>query len=144
MKAISLTQPWATLVAIGAKRYETRSWKTEFRGRLLIHAAKGFPRWARECCDEPLFREALAEAGYSRWQSLPVGYILGSVGVLDCMSTESVEVDDREREFGDYGPARWAWQLDQPRKLTIPYSCVGALGLWNVPPDVMGMVSEVL
>src|SRR6266850_2664278 len=109
MKAISLTQPWAALVAIGAKRYETRSWRTEFRDRLIIHASKGFPRWARECCEEPVFKEALAQAGYDRWQSLPVGAILGSVWLLDCVPTESVQVDDREREFGDYEPGRWAW-----------------------------------
>ena len=41
MKAISLTQPWATLVAIGAKQIETRSWGTPYRGELAIHAAKG-------------------------------------------------------------------------------------------------------
>ena len=48
MKALTLTQPWATLVAIGAKRIETRSWRTSYRGPLAIHAAKGFPKWARE------------------------------------------------------------------------------------------------
>lgn len=41
MKALTLTQPWATLVAIGAKRYETRSWSTTYRGEIAIHAAKG-------------------------------------------------------------------------------------------------------
>lgn len=41
MKAITLTQPWATLVAIGVKKIETRSWATAYRGPLAIHAAKG-------------------------------------------------------------------------------------------------------
>ena len=41
MKVLTLTQPWATLVAIGAKRIETRSWATKYRGPLLIHAAAG-------------------------------------------------------------------------------------------------------
>lgn len=41
-KVLTLTQPWATLVAIGAKHIETRSWPTSYRGPLLIHAAKGF------------------------------------------------------------------------------------------------------
>lgn len=58
MKAITLTQPWATLVAIGAKRIETRSWATSYRGPLAIHAAKGFGKGgAREhkalCGTEP-------------------------------------------------------------------------------------------
>ena len=50
MKALSLTQSWATLVTIGAKKLETRSWPTYYRGPLLIHAAKGFPPAARAIC----------------------------------------------------------------------------------------------
>jgi hypothetical protein len=42
IKCISLWQPWASLVAVGAKRIETRGWATAYRGRLGIHAAK---RW---------------------------------------------------------------------------------------------------
>lgn len=41
MKAITITEPWATLVAIGAKQIETRSWPTSYRGPIAIHAAKG-------------------------------------------------------------------------------------------------------
>jgi len=44
MKALTLTQPWATLVAIGAKKIETRSWSTPYRGPLAIHAAKRIPK----------------------------------------------------------------------------------------------------
>ena len=43
MKALTLTQPWASLVACGAKTIETRSWRTPYRGPVAIHAAKGFP-----------------------------------------------------------------------------------------------------
>jgi len=45
MKAISLWQPWATLISIGAKRIETRSWETLYRGSIVIHAAK---RWSKD------------------------------------------------------------------------------------------------
>ena len=64
MKALSITQPWATLIAIGAKTIETRSWSTLYRGDLAIHAAKGFPRYARETLFEEAFRVPLA--GVSR------------------------------------------------------------------------------
>lgn len=43
MKALTVHQPWATLIAIGAKRLETRSWSTSYRGPLAIHAAKSRP-----------------------------------------------------------------------------------------------------
>src|SRR3954451_22243677 len=48
--ALTLTQPWATLVAIGAKQIETRSWGTSYRGWLAIHAAKGYPDAAKAEC----------------------------------------------------------------------------------------------
>ena len=38
MKIITLKQPWASLVAYGIKKYEFRTWKTNYRGKLLIHA----------------------------------------------------------------------------------------------------------
>ena len=43
MKALTLHQPWATLVAVGEKRIETRSWSTDYRGPLAIHAGKARP-----------------------------------------------------------------------------------------------------
>ena len=46
-RCLSLIQPWATLVAIGAKKVETRSWKTPYRGWLAIHASKAFPKDAQ-------------------------------------------------------------------------------------------------
>lgn len=62
MKGLTLTQPWATLVAIGAKRVETRSWSTNYRGPIAIHAAKGFPPEARALCDEEPFRSCLVRS----------------------------------------------------------------------------------
>jgi hypothetical protein len=61
LKALTLTQPWATLVAIGQKRIETRSWSTPYLGPIAIHAAKGFPGWAKETCDESPFYEVLTK-----------------------------------------------------------------------------------
>lgn len=39
MKAITIWQPWASLIACGVKQYETRSWPTKYRGPIAIHAA---------------------------------------------------------------------------------------------------------
>ncbi len=76
MKAITLTQPWATLVAIGAKRIETRSWKTDYRGPLAIHAAKGFPKFARDICMYKPFVCALMEHDYA------TGYVNSEIPML--------------------------------------------------------------
>lgn len=62
MKCLSQTQPWATLAAIGAKTIETRSWSTDYRGPLAIHASKGFPREYRALCTQNPFYGALSAA----------------------------------------------------------------------------------
>src|SRR5258708_1527762 len=63
----TMTDPWGTLVALGAKQIETRSWPTPHRGPLAIHIAKTLPPEALVCCDEPRFRQALEAGGY--WPS---------------------------------------------------------------------------
>ena len=61
---LTLTQPWATLMAIGAKLNETRVWRTHYRGWFAIHAGKGFPGGCQELCFLEPFKSALAAAGY--------------------------------------------------------------------------------
>ena len=60
MKLLSLWEPWATLMAIGAKKIETRSWATSYRGWLAIQASKGglSKQHLAECLEEPGFRLA--------------------------------------------------------------------------------------
>jgi hypothetical protein len=128
MKALTLTQPWASLVALGLKRIETRSWRTRHRGPLAIHAAKGFPASARRFADEERFRGRLPE-------DLPHGAILCTVELVGCHPTDLVApgLVGLERLYGDYAPGRWAW-LFKPgslRVLDTPVPARGALGLWE-------------
>jgi activating signal cointegrator 1 len=91
MKALSLSQPWATFLAIGAKRIETRSWSTKFRGRFAIHAAKGFPGWAKDMCEfDPHFIRVLKAIGINtrkELEQLPRGQIIGTGELVHCLST---------------------------------------------------------
>lgn len=93
MKAITLTQPWATLVAIGAKKFETRSWQTSYRGPLAIHAAKGFPRWARELCMAEPFAGALSglleDCPPGLLYPLPLGQIVAVCDLTQIYSTNA-------------------------------------------------------
>ncbi len=113
MKVITLTQPWATLIAISAKHIETRSWRTPYTGPLAIHAAAG-ARIAEteEICCSPVFREALLQlpdfaAWYNcrldfngnkpnikRWQNrgaLPFGAIVATCRLTACVPTEVLD-----------------------------------------------------
>jgi activating signal cointegrator 1 len=79
VKALTMTQPWATLVAIGANVIETRDWPTKHRGPFAIHAAKGFPPDARALCRTRPFRDALAAGGYESSDALPLGAVVALV-----------------------------------------------------------------
>lgn len=153
MKALSLTQPWATLVAIRAKRYETRSWRSQHLGRIAIHAAKGFPLSARELCLPTLsggvhnpFAAPLRNAGYVAPSDLPLGAIVAVCDIAGYFSTARLAdiegLSERERAFGDYSVGRWAWRLENVIQLKSPVPCGGALGLWTVPADIEALVLE--
>jgi activating signal cointegrator 1 len=128
---LSLTQPWASALFIeGLKRVETRSWKTNYRGPLYIHAAKGFPKWAREFATEE------ADAGRIP-ERLPLGAIIGCVELLDVKRTEELieTLSETEQKWGDYGPKRYGWITANPVLLSKPIPAKGSLGLWTFNPN---------
>ena len=127
MKALSLTQPWATLVISGRKKFETRGWATGYRGQVAIHASKGMPGWAKE---------AARDFGLDP-DALPRGAVLGTVNIVAVAPTREVRDqlrwadDNLELAYGDYDDGRWAWQLVMPRAFADPVPATGALGLWE-------------
>lgn len=147
MKAITLTQPWATLVAVGAKRYETRSWSTTYRGPLAIHAAKGMPRWARYFMAEDPCRTALLEAALTPAIAFapPRGVIVAICDLTGCTDAAWIKSMNwrlegskepnpaliNEWAFGDFSEGRYAWRLENVRRLPEPIPTKGALGLWE-------------
>ena len=134
MRALTLTQPWATLVVGGLKYVETRSWATSYRGPLAIHAARGFPREAREFAGELWLRGLLPEP-----RALPTGAIVAVVRLVDIQRTERVReyLAARELEFGDYSPNRFAWLFEFERVIDPPVACNGSLGIWEVPDELL-------
>ncbi len=140
MKVLTLTQPWATLIAIGAKQYETRSWATTWRGPLAIHAAKRFPRVARGVCFQPPFQQALQQAGYTSFararlhnNQLPLGHIIAVCQLVHCVPSEARPqgIGEQELAFGDYSAGRFIWYLRNVRPLPEPIPARGSLGLWT-------------
>jgi|SRR5581483_8604804 len=152
MRGLSLTQPWASLIAIGAKRIETRSWATSYRGTLAIHASKGFPVECRELCEEWPFDDALASAGVTSWQRLPRGMIVATCELVACVSTSGSgarlelwpghPLNEWERAFGDYSAGRFAWILANVVSLPEPIPVTGSLGLWPVEVDVERQIRQ--
>ena len=138
MKFLSCTQPFATLMAIRAKKIETRSWHTAYRGPLGVHAAKGFPAWAMALCYEEPFKSALRNVGILSPEDLPRGVLLAKGILDDCqyigrlMGVYAFEVGEPELSFGDYTPGRYAWLLDGMEPLPEPIPYKGSLGLFEV------------
>lgn len=143
MKAISLWQPWASLMVAGKKRVETRHWPLKHRGPLLIHAAKKWDqRLANLCLTKP-FRESLAAFGVppsphsfstassdamkAGW-SMPFGAIIGRVNVVDCYRTEDVDFDSAGL---DVQPSDPVWRYKP-----------GKLRLWPDPEQAFGDYSS--
>lgn len=147
MRGLTLAQPWASLVAIGAKQIETRSWTTAYRGLLAIHAAKHVPSSSRSLLDREPLRSALLRNGLRGDRTLPRGAVVAVACLVDVAPTETARADAVARgelHLGDFAPGRYAWYLDQVRRLPTPIPCRGALGLWIPPPDVLAKLREVL
>ena len=130
MKALSLLQPWASAMAAGVKRNETRSWPTKYRGDLVICSSKRRPTQRELIEMDP---EAMAAA-----LEMPYGYALCVVELYDCRDVEwvSAQLDftDAENDLGDYTPGigRYAWLTRNCRKLVRPIGVVGTLGVFNL------------
>lgn len=151
MKAITLTQPWASLVIGGPileaeppKHHETRGWSTAYRGQLAIHAAKTFPADARHLASQHPFTAALRALGFLTLDALPLGAVLGHVNLVDVQRIISPRhshpspkfitpppADVLDLMFGDWTAGRWAWKLADVCRYPNPIPARGALSLWD-------------
>ncbi|MNO23015.1 ASCH domain protein [compost metagenome] len=145
MKAITIIQPWATLIALGEKRFETRNWATKHRGQIAIHASKKINKAA---CREPEIKAALARHGYTV-DNLPTGVVLAVTELEECWEVSRClrgdivlekdggntmredPISKNEEAFGWYDPGRYAWEMADVRRLPEPIPAKGQQGLWN-------------
>lgn len=148
MKALSILQPWASLIVLGHKRIETRSWNTKYRGPLLIHASAKYTNH-----QDWLATEWHVMLDDSQVYHNHRGAIIGMVNVVDTGRTDILIPDNKveilgdgqydyihltkqEEAFGDYSPGRYGWLLSEPLLFPEPIPCKGALGIWNVPENL--------
>lgn len=155
MKALSLWQPWASLVALGAKKIETRSWATGYRGPLVIHASVNTTGWGRKGT-RTVIQSGGFVSGYEiekggrgaglllrgprlSWPyRLPLGAAVAYARLVDCveMTDDNIaDVPERERALGRYEPGRFMWLLSDVYPFE-PVECVGRQGLFTPPRHV--------
>ena len=123
MKALTIKEPWASLIIEEYKKYEFRSWKTKYRGKILIHAGLSIEKDMME-----RFKDYNID--------INPGYIIGEATITDCILVDeefncelrSIDpvVYDRSNHTETY-----AWKLENVVKYEKPIPCKGKLGLWN-------------
>jgi hypothetical protein len=132
MKVLSVRQPWAYLIVAGYKDVENRTWRTSYRGPLLIHASLG-----KDPEDfMPRQREYIESAGIVIPEDLPRGAIVGSVnlsGVAEAGDTTSPWFE------GPYG-----FKMEDAVEFEQPIQCRGQLGIRDVSDSLMARVSKTL
>lgn len=141
IRCISLWQPWAQLIVCGAKRFETRSWSTNHRGPIAIHAAKRFQKHEREWA-AMLHRRGFLDVTES---DMPLGAIVAVARLVEVWPSDHPALDalttGYEKSFGNFDPGRFAWELQGVVKLDEPVPFRGRQQLFDVPAAI---VSDVL
>ena len=155
MYAITLHQPWATLIALGVKTVETRSWPAPERllGQVIaIHAGRRVVRRPGHRIEGKL-RDRVGR-DWSR--AIPSGAVVATatlagmaqVKYVDPMTGHAVHDDSTEvgcavgrgrtsvDPWGDFSPGRWLWFLDDVAALPDPAPAVGRQGFWHWDPEV--------
>lgn len=122
MKAITLWQPWAGLIANGSKRYETRSWNTKHRGRLAIHSAQTIKGLQYAIDNEIPLPE-----------NMQFGKVLCLVDLIEVYKTEELAkmLPPDQLKLGDFSPGRFAWMIKLLYVWENPIPASGSQGFWN-------------
>jgi hypothetical protein len=132
LKAITLMQPWATLVALGVKRWETRGWTTTHRGPLVVHAGLGVDL------------EAIARLPWRHQQALlgapmPTGAVVAVAWLDDVLLAQDArELAPSQVCLGDFRDGRYAWRLERVTPVLVKWVS-GRLGIWSyeAQPEVL-------
>ena len=147
MKAITVKQPWASLIVEGIKDIENRTWPTKYRGKVLIHAAASSWSWdkfssyiERIDCENLELQKIVRENSFSKnWlNNLSKGVIIGSVDIVDCVINHSSVWAEKSEMFLKSDIAykhTYNWVLANPIKFHEPIPAKGKLSFWEFEFD---------
>ncbi len=131
LKVITLRQPWATLVAEGIKKYEFRSWKTKYRGKILIHAGTGIDKEDIKKYDN-MNLEFLSRR------------IVAIAEIEDCLELDEQLnkkiIAENNIAYGNKIRTGYAWKLKNIKKIDYHREINGKLGLWNINDETLNSI----
>ena len=125
MKVLSIKESFAILIKDGVKIYEIRSWRTNYRGEIYIHASLSLSK-----------SERVESANKYLKSEIKPGFILCKCELVDCipMTDEFIKYineETSEYDYGLYSEGRYAWKLKVLEVLDEPIPAKGKLGIWN-------------
>lgn len=139
MKALTLHQPWAWFAVRGFKPWETRSWRSDHFGPLLIHASQKVDEKGRD-----LYYRVRAEFGDRAFlphdtlpfDIMPRGCIVGRVNFWACTNfpRKTLALTKLHEMLGDFTEGRWFWGLKEPVVFDKPIVARGYQCMWNFKP----------
>ena len=131
VKVLTVKQPWASLIAYNYKHYEFRSWKTNYRGYVYIHAGLTL---------EKVYKDLINKFDLN----IIKGSITAKAKIVDCILVDKTMNEKLYKEnklvYGHDHVGLYAWVLDDITLLKDPIEVKGKLGLWNY--DIMGEVKQ--
>lgn len=143
MKVLSIRQPWASLIVKGCKDVENRTWKTDYRGPIAIHASGNFD-WSfldfEDWNDDPLQQYCAIVRDYFGISAKnnritrnkqEIGAIIGTVDLADILTAGDAEAENNSIKSPWCFYEGFAWLFVNPKTLKNPIPCKGKLNLWN-------------
>ena len=129
MKTLSVRQPWAYLICLDLKNVENRTWRTHYRGKILIHAPiKSDGKGINVLSYGQTYLVMKRTWGVGKKAVIHKSAIIGSVEIIDC-------INDSKSIWAE--PDQWHWILSNPVLFDKPILNVpGKLGLWNYEGDI--------
>ncbi len=140
MKALTICQPYAELIARGDKPIENRTWPTRYRGPLAIHAGKSRAWLGVDDEEAALYAVDV--------QRIAFGAVVAMADLVACLPTQypadTYNWPARWRQLADHEHANgpWCWVLENVRRLTDPIPFTGSQGLWNVPAEIVDEIQR--
>lgn len=134
MKALTICQPYAELIARGDKRVENRTWSTPYRGSLYIHAGKSrnwLDIWFNGNCEID---------GETRIpiHAMTFGAVVAIATLADCLPYDCVADGVYDKKYPwlrthEHANGPWCWVLENVQRLTVAIPWRGAQGLFEIP-----------
>jgi hypothetical protein len=135
MKALSIKQPWASLIAHGIKDIENRTWKTNFRGKIYIHASAKLAAPKNRLGGLMPDNISATDLDWYEWvwnKKYPVSAIIGEVEIIDCVINHASIWADHYLTAYEFNKLTYNWVLANPVLYDKPILNVkGKLSFWE-------------